>query len=260
MTIACVIPARYQSVRFPGKLLARAYGKTVLQRTFEKAARCPEIDALFVATDDERIAEHVQKLNGEVIWTSSSCQNGTERIGEALQNNNRLQRSSYIINLQGDHPCTEPHTMSKIIRILQSDPKSPMSTAVTPIESRDDYLSSHIVKCVFDQQANALYFSRSPIPYIPPQKTLIAYAHIGIYCYRTPFLKELLHKKMTPLQMYEDLEQLNALENGHKIKVAIVKEKSMGIDTPSDLEKLKKYLHLSRELSPDITNADILRL
>lgn len=240
MKVACVIPARFNSSRFPGKLLALAKGKTVLQRTYESAAACPDLDAIFVATDDERIANHVIGLGGEVIWTSPTCQNGTERISEALQKDKRLQNTDLILNLQGDHPSTAPETISAVIRAMDST--ASMSTAAAPIQNRQDYLSPHVVKCVFDGQGNALYFSRSPIPYIHSGKPLKAYVHIGIYCYRTSFLKQLHDKKGTPLQESEDLEQLNVLENGDRIKIALVGERAMSVDTPQDLMNLEKYL------------------
>ena len=240
--VACVIPARLNSSRFPGKLLEKAGGKTVLQHTFEKASMCPFIDSLFVATDSDFIANHIQSLGGNVIWTSPHCQNGTERICEALASNSILQSASYIVNLQGDHPLTRPETLSAIIEALKLDPEASMSTAVTQITRWEDYLSPHRVKCVFDSQYNALYFSRSPIPYIPQNQPLQAYAHIGTYCYKTSFLKEILHKNSTPLQKSEDLEQLKVLENGHRIKIACVEEEILGIDTFEDLEKLKEIL------------------
>lgn len=242
MAIACVIPARLNSARFPRKLLAVSMGKTVLQRTFEQASQCSDLDALFVATDSDEIASHIHSLGGYVIWTSPSCRNGTERLGEALEKCEALQKASLIINLQGDHPCTKPETLSAIIRILKSDPKAVMSTAVSKIESREDFLSPHTVKCVFDSFFNALYFSRSPIPYIASGKPIEAYAHIGIYCYRTEFLKKVYRLGETPLQNIEDLEQLKVLETGQRIKVALVKETILGIDTPNDLARLGEFL------------------
>ncbi len=242
MPIACVIPARYNSSRFPGKLLKIAEGKTVLQRTLESAKNCPSIDFLFVATDNPLIQEHITSLGGEVIWTSPSCQNGTERIYDALTKDERLQNSSFIVNLQGDHPCTQSETLTAIIEALKNDPNAQMATAVTPIEQEDDYLSPHVVKVVFDDAGNALYFSRSPIPYKKPGRPLKAYGHIGIYCYRTSFLKKILTLSPSFLQESEDLEQLRVLENGFRIKIAVVKETMLGIDTPADLEKLKEYL------------------
>ncbi len=243
MTVACVIPARYNSSRFPGKLLVRAAGKTILQRTFERASDCPDIDELYVATDDERIANHVQSLGGQVIWTSPECKNGTERIIEALRSHSRLQQASIIVNLQGDHPCTEPGTIGAIIQKLKSDKEAVMSTAVTAIKNIEDFQSPHIVKAVFDREGNALYFSRSPIPYSRDPSSL-GYAHIGIYCFRRTFLLSDLGAELTPLQKSEDLEQLKILELGHRIKIAIVDEIPMGVDTPQDLVKLEKYLCL----------------
>ena len=244
MTVACVIPARYQSTRFPGKLLAKALGKTVLQRTFESALQCPDLSALFVATDDERIAEHVRNLGGEVIWTPAHCRNGTERIGMALQNEKCLQNASMIVNLQGDHPCTSPITLEKISSALKENPDAVVATGVVPIHDRSEFLSPHIVKCVFSETRKALYFSRSPIPYSQEGKPLTAFAHLGIYCYRREFLEQYASIATTPLQIKEDLEQLKILESGYHIQVALVDEKTPGVDVPSDLLKLEEYLNL----------------
>lgn len=242
MSIACVIPARYQSTRFPGKLLAQAKGKTILQRTFEQALQCKTFDAIYVATDDERIKDHIASLGGEVIWTSPSCPNGTARIGEALAKDLRLQKAHLIVNLQGDHPCVEPATVDALVHALQEDSSAEMATPVAPLTEKDLYLSPHVVKCVFDAKGYALYFSRSPIPYTPPGRPIKAYAHVGVYAYRTPFLKKLLKTAPSPLQEQEDLEQLMVLENGHRIKIAIVNEVPLGIDTPEDLKKLEILL------------------
>jgi len=239
MTVSCVIPARINSSRFPRKLLATAQGKTVLQRTFEKARQCPLLDAVYVATDDEEIGDHINDLGGNVIWTSSAPRDGTERICEALGTHSELKKASYIVNLQGDHPCTNPSTIEAIVKALKKDKFALLSTAVTLIKSQEDFLSPHVVKCVFDGQYNALYFSRSPIPYGNSQ---LAYAHIGIYCYRASFLRELSKEKPTPLQEAENLEQLKVLELGHRIKIAIVNEESLSVDTPQDLVKLEEYL------------------
>lgn len=240
MSVVCVIPARFNSSRFPGKLLALAGGKTVLQRTFESALRCSAIEAVFVATDDERIGSHIKSLGGDVIWTSPACKNGTERLGEALKKDKRLQKASYLINLQGDHPCTQPATLTAVVQALSSDPAAAMSTAAAPLRDSADFLSPHVVKCVFDSSGNALYFSRSPIPYRGN-----AYVHIGLYCYRPLFLLQLLQEPSTPLQEGEDLEQLKVLEKGHRIKIAVVEEQALGVDTPQDLEKLKRYTEVN---------------
>lgn len=238
MSIFCVIPARLNSSRFHAKLMVTIQGMTILQRTYTQAISCPEIDKVFVATDDPLIADHVKSFGGEPIFTSSTCKNGTERIGEAVFKTPELQRASLIVNLQGDHPSTSPATLSAIIQAMKEDPEAAMSTAVSPITYEEDFLSPHVVKCVFDQRGCALYFSRSPIPYGKD----LGYGHIGIYCYRPSFLLELLRMPPTKLQIREDLEQLKVLENGHRIKIAVVEDTPLGIDVPQDVEKFEKYL------------------
>jgi 3-deoxy-manno-octulosonate cytidylyltransferase (CMP-KDO synthetase) len=242
MSVACVIPARYNSSRFPGKLLVKAQGKTVLQRTFESASRCPDLNDLYVATDDERIAEHVREIGGQVLWTSSAPRDGTERVIEAMGRSAALQNAAYVMVLQGDHPCTQPKTIGAIAAGLRSDEKAVLSTAAAPIRNMEEFLSPHVVKCVFDVDGNALYFSRSPIPYHQEGRSLSAFAHIGIYCYRRTFLERLASLKATHLQLSEDLEQLKVLELGYRIKVVMCDEKTPSVDTPTDLVKLEEYL------------------
>jgi 3-deoxy-manno-octulosonate cytidylyltransferase (CMP-KDO synthetase) len=205
-----------------------------------------------IATDDERIEREVRSFGANIIWTSPSCQNGTERIAEALQKEPRLQKAKVILNLQGDHPLTSPDTLDRIIEILLNDPLAEIATAARPLEREEDFHSPHIVKCVMDRNGNALYFSRSPIPYFPPstiprwsplsKKGLLGYHHIGLYAYRPSFLLKIGSLEDTDLQRAEDLEQLKFLEHGYRMKVALVKDEALGIDTPEDLEKLKKWL------------------
>jgi 3-deoxy-manno-octulosonate cytidylyltransferase (CMP-KDO synthetase) len=241
--IACVIPARLNSTRFPEKLLQLACGKTVLQRTYECAARCKRLDEIFVATDSEKIASHVQSFGGQIILTSSSCQNGTERIAEALLKEPRLQKASIVINLQGDHPCTSPATLERIADLLTEDSTADMSTPVRLLKSWDDYRSPHVVKCVFDISGRALYFSRSPIPYSKKEcEKPSGFQHIGLYAYRPSLLLKIGSMKDTDLQRLEDLEQLRLLELGYRIKVAVVDDEALGIDTPQDLRKLEELL------------------
>lgn len=246
MKIACLIPARFNSTRFPGKLLADVFGKTVLQKTIESALRFFDPIQVFVATDDDRIIEHVNQLGVQWLPTSKFCANGTERIAEAILKIKEFENLEIIVNLQGDHPCTEPATFQKLIDILLSDPTAVMSTVATPIQTLAEFLSPHVVKVVVDHQKNALYFSRSPIPYSKDKFPTSALQHIGLYCFQKNFLLKYPHFPATSLQTLEDLEQLKVLENGEKIKVAIVNEKAIGIDTPEDLQNLK--LHLQKVL------------
>lgn len=242
MKTICIIPARFNSGRFPGKLLAMAWGKTILQRTYESALRCKNLDGLYVATDDEKIAAHIQKLGGEVIWTSPQCKNGTVRIAEAMNKRPELQKADIIVNLQGDHPCTSPEAIGAVVDLLKNDPEATMSTAAVVLKDLTDFQSPHVVKCVFDKNHNALYFSRSPIPYSHRGMPRKAYHHVGLYAYRTPFLLSLLDLPRTELQIEEDLEQLQAMELGYRIKVAVIDDVPLGVDTPMDLVRLENHL------------------
>ncbi|MCC6127794.1 MAG: 3-deoxy-manno-octulosonate cytidylyltransferase [Chlamydiae bacterium] len=242
----CIIPARLESTRFPGKLLALAQGKTVLQRTWEQAMNCSAFSAVYVATDHEKIGSHIEQLGGNVLWTASHWKNGTERIIEALQKNPSLQRAKIVVNVQGDHPCTSPEAMQSVIKILGSDPSAVMSTAAIPLTDEKAFYSSQVPKCVFDGQKNALYFSRAPIPYSRTGVPKGAYHHIGLYAYRTSFLLSSLGHPLTPLQEQEDLEQLQILERGFKIKVALIQDPPIGVDAPEDLARLEAYLQMTQ--------------
>jgi 3-deoxy-manno-octulosonate cytidylyltransferase (CMP-KDO synthetase) len=241
-TPACLIPARYNSSRFPGKLLAMALGKTVLERTIGSALDYFDAKRVFVATDDERIFRHAEALGVTPIWTSVSCPSGTDRIAEAVLQHKDLMETEIIVNLQGDHPFTPKQMLHASIMALEQDPTASMSTVATKIHRLEDFLSPHVVKVVVDKQQNALYFSRSPIPYskdtIPPN----ALHHQGLYCFRRRVLLQYPHIAPSSLHLQEDLEQLKILENGWKIKVAIVEAKVCGVDVPNDLFHLEELL------------------
>ncbi len=234
-----IIPSRFASSRFPGKALAKILKKSLVQHTYENSLESALFDDLFVATDDPRIAEHVKEFGGKAIMTGPAL-NGTARIIQALENEPQLANATCIVNIQGDHPCIEKATIEAVVLALNSDETAQMATAVCPI-SEEEAASPNTVKCVFDKNLNALYFSRALIPY---QKTPVKvyYHHIGIYAYRPSFLKMLAKLEDTPLQGLEDLEQLKALENSYKIKIAIVKETPLGVDVPEDIAKVEKYL------------------
>jgi 3-deoxy-manno-octulosonate cytidylyltransferase (CMP-KDO synthetase) len=239
-----IIPARYGSTRLPGKPLIKIGGKSLIQRTYENAKKCKMLDQVIVATDDVRIADHVVSFNGEVVMTSTACITGTDRIIEAMTQGN-LNQAELVINIQGDEPNLESDVIEKVISILKADPECDVSTAVVKLESKEDAMSSSVVKCVMDQKNHAIYFSRS---LIPGNKTgewregTAYYKHLGIYGYRSTFLKEYAELEPTPLQLSEDLEQLKILENGYKIAVAIVKSSAVGVDTPEDIKKIEKLL------------------
>lgn len=240
-----IIPARFGSTRLPGKPLITIQGKTLLQRTFENARRATLMNQLLVATDDSKIATHVKEFGGEAIITSSDCPSGTDRLGEVLKIRPELLNCEAIVNIQGDEPCLEPHSIELAIKLLLEDPQASMATLITPLKNEAEAYNPSIVKCVIDKHHNALYFSRSCIP---SNKKLRFnsfgnyYRHVGLYVYRPSFLLHLLTLSPTPLQLEEDLEQLKVLEHGYRIKTAITDEVGIGVDTFEDLKKLEQWI------------------
>ncbi|WP_213155605.1 3-deoxy-manno-octulosonate cytidylyltransferase [Neochlamydia sp. AcF65] len=240
-----VIPARYGSTRFPGKPLASILGKSLIQRTYENTKKCLSLDEVFVATDDNRIFEHVESFGGKVVMTSSSCPTGSDRLIEAVQANPLFKEVAIVVNIQGDEPCLEPSIIHEVVQLLLQDPHNVMSTAVTKIHSEAEALNPFVVKCCLDLQGNALYFSRSLIPSNPSAKfdpRMAYFKHIGIYGFRREFLFTYGKLGTTPLQLAEDLEQLKVLEHGYKIKTAIVESASLSVDHPEDIKKIESLL------------------
>lgn len=240
-----IIPARFASTRLPGKLLIPILGKTLLQRTFENARQAIILDHLLIATDDERIFDHVKQFGGHPIMTSINCPTGTDRLAEVLQKHPEWLNADAVVNIQGDEPCVDSQAIEEAVRLLLDDPQASMATIITPLKSEEEALNSSIVKCVKDLQNNALYFSRSLIPFnkehrFNPQGTY--YRHIGLYVYRPSFLLHYQTLRPTPLQLEEDLEQLKVLEHGYRIKVAITDQASIGVDTPEDLNKIEQWI------------------
>jgi len=244
---ACIgiIPARYGSTRFPGKPLIPIMGKTLIQRTYENTKSCPLFSSVVVATDDDRIFNHVKEFGGEAVMTCSQCATGSDRLAEAYKKHFHNQAVDIIVNVQGDEPCLDPSVIQNIIEVLRSDPVAVMSTAIVKIHSEEEALNPSVVKCVIDSNHNALYFSRSLIPgnksgKYDPNATY--FKHLGIYAYRPDFLLKYTTLMKTPLQIAEDLEQLKVLEHGYRLKTAIVETHCVGVDTPEDIQKVEKIL------------------
>lgn len=240
-----IIPARFASTRLPGKLLIPILGKTLLQRTFENACQAMILDKLLIATDDERIFDHVKHFGGHAVMTSVSCPTGTDRLAEVLQKHPEWSKVEAVVNIQGDEPCVDPKAIEEAVRLLLQDKDASMATIITPLQSEEDAYNPSIVKCVKDQQNNALYFSRSLIPankrqHFNPQGPY--YRHIGLYVYRPIFLLHYQTLCSTPLQLEEDLEQLKVLEHGYRIKVAVTNTAGIGVDTHEDLNKIEKWI------------------
>lgn len=240
-----IIPARFSSVRFPGKPLAEILGKSLIQRTYENAKRCKQLKRLVVATDDQRIFDHVRSFGGEVVMTSLNIRSGTDRLEEVIRNNPEYGDAEILVNIQGDEPCLDPQVIEGLILALQEDRAASVATPIAPLKSVEEAESPSTVKCVRDLRGFALYFSRSLIPGhlgtgLKPEVDY--YRHIGIYAYRKEFLLHYASLKETPLQLAEDLEQLKILEHGYKIRTFLVDEPPLDVNRPEDIQKVESYL------------------
>ena len=227
-----VIPARFASTRFPGKPLALIAGKPMVQHVYERARQA--LPRVLVATDDARIAATVRGFGGEVAMTSD-CRTGTDRVCEAV----RDLHVGVVLNVQGDEPLLEPACLRALLVAFQ-DPSVKMATLSRPLEAGES-ANPNVVKVVSDLRGDALYFSRSPLPFAragTPQ----AFAHVGVYGYRKAFLMEVAALPSTPLELAESLEQLRVLEHGHRIRVVETAWRSLGVDTPEDLARVEALL------------------
>ena len=242
-----VIPARIDSSRLPKKVLLDLKGKTVIQRVYEQCLKVANIDAVYIATDSNEIKEVCNSFTGDVIITKSTHHSGTDRIGEAVA----LIDCDIVINVQGDEPFIDPALIDELVNSFENSEIS-MSSAMSKIDDVNDLQNSNVVKVTVDNQNNALYFSRSLIPFPRDYKELLmsnkelekfpVYRHIGIYGYRKEFLLDYIKMNQSYLEKVEKLEQLRALENGFKIKMIEAKHSLSGIDTQEDYEDaLKKY-------------------
>ena len=243
MQTAIIIPARYGSSRLEGKPLLEALGKPIIQWVWEKASAVPLVDRVIVATDDERIFNACKKFGAEVEMTSTEHKSGSDRIAEVAA---RHPEIGYIINLQGDEPLIEQENIELVIKGVKFDDKADISTLVREIKDEDEVNNPNLVKCVFDINNYAMYFSRSKIPYERNVGKTKFYGHLGIYGYKREALFKMTKLPQAPYEMAESLEQLRALQNGMKIKVGIVNNVPVGIDTMEDFEKFKAMVNESK--------------
>ena len=239
--VAVVIPARYASTRFPGKPLFPLAGKPMIQHVWERCAKASGVERVIVATEDQRILEACDGFGAECVMTSETCRSGTDRVAEVAKR--KLKGFTHVINVQGDEPLVDPGTVSKLARAMAADRKIAMITSASVFAPGDDVQNPNAVKVVVDRAGDALYFSRSCIPYVRNEtKGLRFYRHQGIYGYTTALLFQFVRWKPTLLEMAESLEQLRAVENGVKIRVVEVKHLSVGVDTPADAEAVTPLL------------------
>jgi 3-deoxy-manno-octulosonate cytidylyltransferase (CMP-KDO synthetase) len=247
-----IIPARYDSTRFPGKPLATLNGKTIIKRVFEQVSASNLINSAYIATDDKRINDAVNDFGGRVIMTSPDHECGTDRIAEAAKD----IKCDIIINVQGDEPFIRPEMVDDTVKMLRDDRKASMSTLAVKIKNKEDMVSPHVVKVVMDSEGYALYFSRSPVPYYRDcwenlenitfdEKKNVMFKHIGIYGFRKEVLMNFTSMEKSWLEGVEKLEQLRALAYGMKIKVKETQYDTFGIDTIEDLRKAEEWQSLS---------------
>lgn len=248
MGILGIIPARYGSTRLPGKPMIKVKGKTIIQRVYERVARSTLLSRAIVATDDVRIYNHVIKFGGEAIMTNQQHRSGTSRCGEVIR---QIADARIIINIQGDEPLINSGEVDRLARFMAEDATRKIGTMVKKLDRLEDLEDPSVAKVVLDQNFRALYFSRSPIPFVrnyPREQWLehaTFYKHIGMYAYRRETLEELVLLAPGSLEETELLEQLNWLYHGYPIYALETEVESLGIDTAEDVALLEHILGLA---------------
>ena len=245
MKFIAVIPARYASTRFPGKPLAMINGRSMVMRVYEQALKAGCLSQVVVATDDDRICRHVRDEGGQALMTSPEHRSGTARVREAAQllcGDCSSQKGTVVINIQGDEPYIDPGQIDSLAACFD-DPGTGIATLIKKIVSTEDLLNPNVVKVIRGAGGHALYFSRSPIPFVRDtnqdqwlQQTVF-YKHIGIYAYRADILEEICNLEAGLLEQAEGLEQLNWLEHGYPVITGLTEHESISVDTPGDLSK-----------------------
>jgi 3-deoxy-manno-octulosonate cytidylyltransferase (CMP-KDO synthetase) len=231
-----VIPARFASSRFPGKALAPLAGKPLVQHVFERASQARYLSGVVIATDDEQIAAAARAFGAPVQMTRADHASGTDRVAEVAA----ASEATVIVNIQGDEPLIDPAAIdAAVVAIRETD--APMATLKRRITNRADLHNPNVVKVVTAANCDAIYFSRCPIPF-HRESTGVYYQHVGLYVYRREFLLRYSDLPVGPLEKAEKLEQLRALENGYRIRVAATEYESIGVDTPEDLEKVNSLI------------------
>ncbi len=254
MRTLAVLPSRFQASRFPGKPLALIAGRPMIQWVFEAALRARGVDRVVVATDDDRIASVVHGFGGEAVMTDAALPSGTDRVAAALA----ALGEAYdcVLNLQGDEPAMHPETVAAVVALMQAQPDLPLGTAACPFASADELFNPNAVKVVVDDRQRALYFSRSPIPYLrnstvfepdfrpwlAPGQLALFRRHLGLYAYRPEALRAFTRLPQHPLEQLEMLEQLRALAAGLAIGVADTPHLSLGVDVPGDVPAVEALL------------------
>ena len=235
--VCAAIPARYASIRLPGKALREIAGVTMIERVYRQVERAPGLDRVVVLTDDERIFRTVEAFGGEVEMTPPDCASGTDRIAFAA----RGWKVDAVVNVQGDEPLIDPREVGRVARHLAEHPDDPVVTMAAP-GTPEDAADPDVVKVTRDARGYALYFSRAPIPYPRDREAHRTWCHLGIYGYQIATLLEIAATERTPLERAESLEQLRMLENGVPIRVLETDRAWWGVDTMDDLRRVEVLL------------------
>ena len=244
MKILGIIPARFESSRFPGKPLVDIAGKSMIQRVYEQCQKSSRLDKVLVATDDLRILDHLKSFGGEGIMTSSKHTSGTDRCGEVAE---QFPEFDILVNIQGDEPMIDPH-QNDLLCSCYDNLNTRIATLVKLIHTKDELVNENTPKVILNKNHQAVYFSRATIPYLRGKKIdnwlseHTFYKHIGIYAFKRQTLSEITKLPLSDLEIAEGLEQLRWIENGYAIQAAITDQESQAIDTPEDLIKLLKLL------------------
>lgn len=242
MQIIAMIPARYEATRFPGKLLQDLGGKTIITRTYEATVKTMLFDEVYVVTDSEQIQKEIENNNGKVLLSKKEHATGSDRIAEAVANLD--EEVDIVVNVQGDEPFVNRNVLSKLLSVFNEvdAEKIDVASLIFPLTEVEEITNPNNVKVVVDDENFALYFSRAPIPYPRDSEQAFYYQHIGVYAFRKKALLDFTKLPMGMLEKAEKLENLRFLTNNMKVKMVLTQEKSIGIDTPYDLEKARlKY-------------------
>ncbi|WP_079478042.1 3-deoxy-manno-octulosonate cytidylyltransferase [Halobacillus salinus] len=241
MKVVGVIPARYNSSRFPGKPLADILRKPMIQHVFERVSASEKLDKVVVATDHEEIQQTVLDFGGDVVMTREDHETGSDRMAEVVS---KIEGDIFV-NVQGDEPLIHTGTIDKIVETALDNPES-VVTAKTPLKDMEDVQDPNVVKVVADQKDSAIYFSRSPIPYNRSKEPIKYYKHLGIYSYPRDVITKFVDLPESTLERAEVLEQLRLLDNGYTVKVIETSYDAVGVDTPEDIDKVEKIMGVTK--------------
>lgn len=240
MKILCVIPSRINSTRLPRKAVLPIQGKPMIQWTYENAARCHILSDLIVATDSQEIADIITTVGGKVEMTDPDLPTGSQRVAAVAA---QYPNVDVVINLQGDEPFIQPIMLEQLVAPYLAGESPEMTTLASPLDKVNKYHEPGAVKVITDRQSNAIYFSRSPIPYYRTEEPAPVYHHMGLYAFRRDFLMIYKDLSPTPLEKAESLEQLRVIEHGYKIRVCLTQGKTLEINTPEEYQQAQSFIY-----------------